>query len=100
MGILGGFFACNVKGHTLLGISDVKAWAITVSDDRAVNIRGLAYSNAADLGIYATESVTGLIAFDLISVVRNLRSQMVLNLPIDGLPDNRDDAIFGACCKQ
>lgn len=82
------------KDIALPGISDVKAWAITVSDDRAVNIRGLAYSNAADLGIYATESVTGLIAFDLISVVRNLRSQMVLNLPIDGLPDNRDDAIF------
>jgi len=78
----------------LPGISRLRAWPITVSDDRAVVIPALAHSNKVDMGIYATESVTGLIAFELVAEIRSLSLQMVLNLPVEGLPENRDDAVF------
>ncbi len=97
---------CRGKGDTwhlllstsqpvhLPGISRLKAWPITVSDDRAVDISLLAHANEIDLGKYAIESVTGLIAFSLTTEKSNLSLQMVLNLPVEGLPENRDDAIF------
>jgi len=75
-------------------ISQVQAWPITVSEDRAADSMGLSRGEPAVLGRYATESVTGLIAFDLVAEVKKISLRMVLNLPLDGLPENRDDAIF------
>ena len=76
------------------GISQVRAWPITVSEDRAADSSGLARGEPAGLGRYATESVTGLIAFDLVAEAKKISLRMVLNLPVDGLPENRDEAIF------
>lgn len=76
------------------GISKLKAWPITVSEDRAVDTMGLARHKSVDIGQYATESVTGLIAFELVSEIKNISLRMVLSLPVEGLPENRDDAIF------
>lgn len=78
----------------LPGISQLKAWPITVVDDRSVDISAITHANNVDLGKYATESITGLIAFSLVTEVKNLKLQMVLNLPIEGLPENRDEAIL------
>ncbi len=76
------------------GISQVRAWPITVSEDRAADSSGLARGEPAGLGRYATESVTGLIAFDLVAEAKKISLRMVLNLPVDGLPEKRDEAIF------
>jgi hypothetical protein len=78
----------------LKGIGRLKAWPITVTEDRAVDVSGLGTSGKALLGKYATASVTGLVAFDLVSEIRKKSLRMVLNLPVDGLPEDRDDAIF------
>jgi hypothetical protein len=78
----------------LPGISQLKAWPITVSEDRATDVMGLVQSEAAELGRYATESVTGLIGFEFVAEIKRITSRMVMNLPVDGLPANRDDAIF------
>ena len=79
---------------SLPGVAGIKAWPITVSDDLSSNMFQLTQSGIAKMGNYATESVTRLIAFELESEIRNLSLRMVLNLPVDGLPENRDDAIF------
>ncbi len=79
---------------TLPGISSIKAWPITVSDNRAEDISALTNGNNVVLGKYAAESVTGLIAFVLETKIKNLSARMVLNLPVEGLPENRDEAIF------
>ena len=72
----------------------MKAWPITVSVDRRSDVFHLTQSGISDMGNYATESVTRLIAFELESEIGNLSLRMVFNLPVDGLPENRDDAIF------
>ena len=76
----------------LSGISDLKAWPITVAKSRAADAYGLGDSLKVELGEFVAESVTGLIAFELLAETIKLR--MVLNLPVEGLPGNRDDAIF------
>jgi len=78
----------------LPGIARLAAWPISVAEDRAVDIMGITQCKAMELGRYATESLTGLIAFELATDVKNLKLRLVLNLPIEGLPENRDDAIF------
>lgn len=79
---------------TLPGVSSIRAWPITVSEDRAEDISALTDKNNVVLGKYAAESVTGLIAFVLETKIKNLSTRMVLNLPVEGLPENRDEAIF------
>jgi hypothetical protein len=79
---------------SLSGISAFKAWPITVSEDRATDIFGLIQSGFAEIGRYAPESVTGLVAFEFVSKIRKLSLRMVLNIPVEGLPENRDDVIF------
>ena len=79
---------------TLSGISRLRAWPITVTEQRASDAYGLSDSRAAALGKFATESVTGLIAFELVTEIKEISFRMVLNLPVVGLPENRDDAIF------
>ncbi|OPY90990.1 MAG: hypothetical protein A4E72_00357 [Syntrophus sp. PtaU1.Bin208] len=78
----------------LPGIARLAAWPITVAEDRAVDVMGITQSKSIELGRYATESITGLIAFELATEIKNLKLRLVLNLPIEGLPENRDDAIF------
>jgi hypothetical protein len=65
-----------------------------VSEDRATDVFDLTRSGFAEIGRYATESVTGLVAFEFVSEIRKLSLRMVLNIPIEGVPENRDDAIF------
>lgn len=85
---------------SLPGVSGMKAWPITVSVDRRSDVLHLTQSGIADMGNYATESVTRLIAFELESEIRNLSLRMVFNLPVVGLPENRDDAIFKLILKN
>ncbi|MCK5862114.1 MAG: phospholipase D family protein [Candidatus Hydrogenedentes bacterium] len=84
----------------LHGISQVKAWPITVSDEHAVDIQELFLSATVDIGKYATESVTSLIAFELTEEILHQKTRLVLNLPIEGLPSDRDDAIFKLIVKN
>ena len=85
---------------SLSGISGFKAWPITVSEDLGSDVFGLTHFGDAEIGSFATESVTGLVAFEFVSVIKKLSLRMVLNLPVEGLPENRDDAIFRLVLKN
>lgn len=77
------------------GISKLKAWPITISEDRASGAYRFNSSRVIELGRFATESVTGLIAFEFVAEInKKVSLRMVLNLPVTGFPENRDDAIF------
>ena len=78
----------------LSGISLFTAWPITVPADRTADMSELSGCRAVSLGRFATESVTGLIAFKFVSEIRSMPLRMVLNLPVVGLPESRDDAVF------
>ena len=82
----------------LSGISGLEAWPITVARARAADAYGLGSSLEVELGRFATESVTGLIGFDLSAGEISFR--MVLNLPVAGIPEDRDDAIFRCVLKK
>lgn len=85
---------------SLPGVAGIKAWPITVSDDNRSDVLLLTRSGIAEMGNFATVSVTRLIAFELESEIRNLTLRMVMNIPIEGLPENRDDAIFKLVLKN
>ena len=83
------------KQIALSGVSQLKAWPITVSEDRASDAYRFNSSQVVELGRFATESVTGLIAFEFVAEInKKISLRMVLNLPVAGFPENRDDAIF------
>ena len=83
------------KQIVLSGVSQLKAWPITVSEDRALDAYRFNSSQVVELGRFATESVTGLIAFEFVAKInKKISLRMVLNLPVAGFPENRDDAIF------
>jgi hypothetical protein len=77
----------------LEGIVRVKVWPITVMDDYAVEIS----SNDTEhvrLGEFSSSSVTGLLAFELKTGHPDVSTRFVLNLPVDGLPGDRNSAIL------
>ncbi|MCB1643180.1 MAG: phospholipase D family protein, partial [Xanthomonadales bacterium] len=80
--------------HDLPGIESVHAWPITVSSNHAVELQLEEAGNEVRLGVFAPASITGLIAFELRSVVQDLRVRFVLNLPIEGLPEAREIAVL------
>lgn len=76
------------------GISRAEAWPITVTAESAVSILASASGGSVPLGRFSTASVTGLIAFKLVEANSGTRLTFVLNLPVDGLPADRDAAIL------
>ncbi len=78
----------------LEGISVTKVWPITVPATSAVELQPGVRTNAARLGTFSTASVTGLIAFELREALTGTKVTFVLNLPVDGMPEDRDAAIL------
>lgn len=77
----------------LEGIVSTRAWPITVSADHAVILQEAASASVLSEGV-ASASVTGLIAFELRTTHPDVDCRFVLNLPIDGVPANREAAIL------
>lgn len=78
----------------LQGVASARAWPITVPDSHAVDIATLPATARLTLGNFATASITGLVAIELRAEVRDVRIRFVLNLPIAGLPRERDSAVL------
>jgi hypothetical protein len=78
----------------LQGVAFARAWPITVPDSHAVDLATLPSTARLPLGQFATASITGLMAIELRAQVYDLRIRFVLNLPIDGLPAERDSAVL------
>lgn len=84
----------------LPGIKQIKAWPVTVSENLAADAEKLCLAGSAGLGTYAVESITGLIAFELTEGTLRLKIQLALNLPVEGLPKYREEAIFKMIVKD
>ena len=87
----------SVEPHTATALDtgvQCTLWPISVRPEQARDGAGLSVGRAVDLGLYPSASVTGLIAFELAVAAPEVALRFVLNLPIDGLPDDRDAAIL------
>lgn len=78
----------------LEGIAGLRVWPLTVTEDRAADAWGLVTQGRADLGLFATASITGLLAFELSAAMKAKTLRFALNLPVVGLPPDRDTAIL------
>ncbi len=76
------------------GIAGASAWPITVARDFAANIFDSDSSGGILLGEFSASSVTGLIAFELRTNHPDVTARFVLNLPVKGLPEERNSAIM------
>jgi len=78
----------------LEGVAALRAWPVTVRDERAVDAGGLWEQGRADLGTYATASVTGIIGFELGARDADMTLRFALNIPLESPPADRDAAIL------
>jgi len=79
---------------SLEGIVSAFAWPITVTQDFAVNISDSEAHDGIRLGEFSASSVTGLVAFELKTNHSDVTARFVLNLPITGIPEERNSAIL------
>ncbi|MBB5349533.1 phospholipase D family protein [Desulfoprunum benzoelyticum] len=91
-----GLWALLLTGEipSLEGIVRASAWPITVTRDFAVNITKNDAPGGIRLGEFSTSSVTGLTAFELRTNHPDVTARFVLNLPILGIPEERNAAIL------
>lgn len=81
----------------LEGLVEVRAWPVTLTDDRAVPLRIDGSRLDESLGTVALVSITGFVAFEIAAPIegtsKSLRTRFVLNLPIQDLPEGREAAV-------
>lgn len=77
----------------LAGVVIATAWPITVDQDWAVDILE-DKSGLILIGNFSPSSLTGLIAFELQTDCPDISARFVLNLPINGVPEERKAAIL------
>lgn len=77
----------------LEGIVNAVAWPITLTQDFAVSVSAR-NASGIELGEFSASSITGLIAFELKTRHPDVSARFVLNLPVAGIPDQRNSAIL------
>ncbi|MDH3348117.1 MAG: phospholipase D family protein [Desulfobulbaceae bacterium] len=82
------------KIPSLKGIVSAYAWPITILSTFAVDILDNDNHSMINLGEFSASSVTGLIAFELKPKHPGVTARFVLNLPVTGIPDERNSAIL------
>jgi hypothetical protein len=91
-----GLWALALKGElqSLDGIVSAIAWPITVTRDFAEDILNGDAHRGIRLGEFSASSVTGLIAFELKTNHPDVTARFVLNIPVTGVPEERNSAIL------
>jgi len=91
-----GLWALVLTGEipSLEGIVSATAWPITVTRDFAVSILNGDVHGGVGLGEFSASSVTGLIAFELKTNHPDVSARFVLNIPVTGVPEERNSAIL------
>lgn len=91
-----GLWALVLMGKipSLEGIASALAWPITVISDFAVSILESDVHGGIRLGEFSVSSVTGLIAFELKTNHPDVSARFVLNIPVTGVPEERNSAIL------
>ncbi len=77
----------------LPGISSIRAWPISLRPEHGVDAMALARGCPVVLPRCSLAAVTGLVAFELACEPAPERCCFVLNLPVDGLPEERRAAV-------
>lgn len=76
------------------GVREIRAFPITLP---SASSRGLSLPEKSwHLATVRAESATGLIAFEILSDRAELRESFVLNLPVKGMPPDRDELILAS----
>lgn len=75
------------------GIERTAAWPITVTQDLSVSVSASS-ADGIKLGEFSASSVTGLIAFECKSNHPDVSARFVFNLPVAGIPKERNAAIL------
>lgn len=83
------------KIPSLDGIVSAFVWPITVTHhDFSVNVKSSEAHDQIELGEFSASSVTGLIAFELKTNHPDVTVRFVFNLPVTGVPEERNSAIL------
>jgi len=82
----------------LSGLKRVQAWPVTVGVERAVDASELSNNSSVRLPAQSMSSLTTLIAFKLEAGSETLT--FALNLPVTGMPEERDRAILRSVVKN
>jgi len=77
----------------LQGIENLKAWPVSLNGDLATDIMQIRLGKEAALPDCSLAAVTGFVAFEMTSPPAPNSCRFVLNLPVDGLPEERLSAI-------
>lgn len=78
----------------LEGIVRASAWPISVMQEHAVDIPGEGCDAEVSFKEFSASSLTGLIAFELKTNHPDVMAKFVLNLPVKGIPEERNAAIL------
>ena len=81
----------NVK---LRQIESIRTWPISLPREVAVDGSPLATTGEVLIPRCATASITGFVAFELITALCDHAVCFVLNLPVDNMPEGRDAAVL------
>ena len=76
------------------GIQEIRTWPITIPEDRSLDLSLVEENQGVDFGPITLSAITGLIAFELKTNHPNVATKLVLNLPIEGLPEGREAEIY------
>lgn len=77
-----------------VGLRAARAWLVTTDPSSAATIEALWTGGTASLGTCAPASATGLVAFELEATEFAARLTFTLNLPVVGMPVDRDAQIL------
>ena len=91
-----GFWVPELVGASVApkDISSVRCWLITTQQEGAVDAQPLFDQGLVHLQPCSTESTTGLLAFEIRAQASDKTLLFALNLPVEGLPEEREGAIF------
>ncbi|WP_320042934.1 phospholipase D family protein [uncultured Desulfobacter sp.] len=78
----------------LEGIVRASAWPISVMQEHAVDIPGEGCEAEVSFKEFSASSLTGLLAFELKTNHPDVMAKFVLNLPVKGIPEERNAAIL------
>lgn len=75
-------------------IETFRLWPISLVQERGVDATPLAATGEVVVPHCATASVTGFIAFELVSTICSYSVCFVLNVPVDNMPASRESAVL------
>ena len=93
-----------IKSTPLVGfdnVAQVNTWPLTVTDTYKKDAKELFGQGVVELGSFDVQSLTGLIAFELVSTENpEVSLRFTLNLPVTGIPDERENAILNMIIRN